>query len=218
MLIATTRLSITTPITGWNEPGEALKLLVEDEQPPTEALLAHEYAHFVLFDLAGTTRGEWPWWVSEGASQYAASRFWTLTDRNRVLATVNEARRTTGLPDWLAISSFEETPESQWHYAYELGYAFLRFVAETHGRGGPHRLAARHGDRRPGDGHPGRAGHVLRGRQHRLPRLAGRSAGGELGERSPGEQSPRGKRPESRKSVEAASAEASRRQPRGLSA
>ena len=132
VLIATTRLSITTPITGWNEPGEALKLLVEDEQPPTEALLAHEYAHFVLFDLAGTTRGEWPWWVSEGASQYAASRFWTLTDCNRVLATVNQARRTTGLPDWLAISSFEETPESQWHYAYEMGYAFLRFVEDTH--------------------------------------------------------------------------------------
>jgi len=133
-LIATTRLSITQPISGWNEPGEALKLLVQDQVPPDESLLAHEYGHFVLFDLAGTTRGQWPWWVSEGAAQYAASGFWTLTDRNRVLATVNESRRTTGLPDWSLISSFEDTPESQWHYAYEMGYAFLRFVEDTQGQ------------------------------------------------------------------------------------
>lgn len=134
-LIATVRLSLTREIAGWNEPGEALKLAVESE-PPGEALLAHEFTHFVMFDMAGTTRGAWPWWLSEGMAEYAASGYWTLTDRNRRIAQVKDLRDRAGLPDWDDLAVFETTPESLWPYAYSMGYAMVAYVTEAHGDAG----------------------------------------------------------------------------------
>ncbi len=134
-LIATVRLSLTREISGWNEPGEALKLAVEAE-PPSESLLAHEFTHFVMFDMAGTTRGAWPWWLAEGMAEYASSSFWTLTDRNRLIAQVSAARRTGRLPAWDALAVFETTPESLWSYAYSMGYAMVQYVTDTYGDAG----------------------------------------------------------------------------------
>ena len=130
-LIATTRLSITDPISGWNEPGESLKLVASDA--PGEATLAHEFTHFVMFDMAGTTRGRWPWWLAEGVSEYVASHFWTVSQRNSRLEQVQDWRRTTGLAAWESISVFETTPRSLWPYVYPQGYAFVRYVSETYG-------------------------------------------------------------------------------------
>lgn len=135
-LVATTRLSLTQPISGWNEPGEALKLVGAAARD--EITLAHEFAHYVTFDLAGTTRGSYPWWVAEGLAEFAASGFWTGAERLARIAAVQERRRTAGLVAWDALAVFEETPESLWPYAYQQGYAFVRFVEETYG------AAARH--------------------------------------------------------------------------
>ncbi|MBN2469452.1 MAG: hypothetical protein JXN59_01915, partial [Anaerolineae bacterium] len=65
-LVATTRLSLTQEISGWHEPGEALKVVAA--ATADESTIAHEFAHAILFDLAGGTRGTYPWWVSEGAA------------------------------------------------------------------------------------------------------------------------------------------------------
>lgn len=130
-LVATTRLSLTEPISGWNEPGEALKLVGAAAR--NEATLAHEFAHYITFDLAGTTRGGYPWWVAEGLAEFAASGFWTGAERIARIAAVQERRRSAGLVAWDDLSVFEETPESLWPYAYQQGYAFVRFVEETYG-------------------------------------------------------------------------------------
>ncbi|GAB4573115.1 MAG: hypothetical protein Kow0077_14510 [Anaerolineae bacterium] len=130
-LVATTRLSLTQEIAGWNEPGEALKLVGEAARD--EATLAHEFAHFLTFDLAGTTRGSYPWWVAEGISEYAASHFWTGADRIARIAAVQERRRADGLVAWDDLAVFEETPESLWRYAYLQGYAFMRFITDAYG-------------------------------------------------------------------------------------
>ena len=132
-LIATVRLSITREISGWNEPGEAIKMVVPEENFFPEITLAHEFAHVVMFDMAGMTRGQWPWWVAEGMAEYAASEYWTFSDRSRRVAQVQEWRRTRGLADWTQMSVFETTPEDLWPFAYTQGYAFIRYVTETYG-------------------------------------------------------------------------------------
>lgn len=130
-LVATTRLSITQEIAGWNEPGEALKIV--GEAATDEATIAHEFAHYITFELAGTARGNYPWWVSEGVSEYVASHFWTGADRIARVAAVQDRRRTDGLVAWDDLAVFEETPESLWRYAYLQGYAFVRFISDEYG-------------------------------------------------------------------------------------
>lgn len=131
-MIGTIRFSLSSAISGWNEPGEALKLDAE-QGPPTISTIAHEFAHYLLFDLAGTTRGNYPWWVSEGVSQYMGSLFWTGSQRNSYLNSVRTLQEDPGLVNWEDISDFERTPESLWPFAYRQGYAFVRYVSETYG-------------------------------------------------------------------------------------
>ena len=71
-----------------------------------------------MFDMAGTTRGNWPWWVSEGMAEYASSTLWTQTERNSRIRQVNDLRDPYRLPEWNASSSFERTPEEPWQYVY----------------------------------------------------------------------------------------------------
>ncbi|MBN1963183.1 MAG: hypothetical protein JW910_00950, partial [Anaerolineae bacterium] len=131
-LIATTRFSLVNTINGWNEPGEALKLNAE-QGPPAIRTIAHEFTHYLTFDMAGVTRGNYPWWVAEGMSMYAASLFWTGSERNGYLNTVRGLQEEPGLVNWEDISDFERTPEDLWQFAYAQGYAFVRYVSETYG-------------------------------------------------------------------------------------
>lgn len=133
-LVATTALSLPE-IAGWNEPGEALKLVSRDGQPPEPYTLAHEYTHFTVFDLGQNARDQIPWWLHEGVAELVASQFWTLTDRNARLLTVREWQDEGRLVAWDAISVFEETPQDLWRYVYPQGYAFARYVSETYGQG-----------------------------------------------------------------------------------
>ncbi len=130
-LSATTRLSLTEEIAGWNEPGEALKIV--GAQADDEGLIAHEFAHYLTFDMAGTTRGGYPWWLSEGISRYAESLFRPEADRNAWLAAVRDRRRAQGLVAWEDMAVFERTPEALWPFAYLQGYAFIAYVTETRG-------------------------------------------------------------------------------------
>jgi hypothetical protein len=131
-LIGTTRLSLMREIAGWNEPGESLKLVVDSALE--ERIIAHELTHSVTFDIAGG-RGEYPWWLSEGISEYvAATGFETRSDRTRRLLMVDEERRTNGLAQWDDIDVFEETPEALWRYAYLQGYAFVAYVTDVYGQ------------------------------------------------------------------------------------
>ncbi len=121
------------PILGWNEPGESLKLLVENGEPPTDATLAHEMTHYLTFDMAGTTHGGYPWWAEEGISDLIASHYWPQGRAQRQIETVRAARERGALPEWSAIADLEATPVALWRYVYPAGYAFLRCLTETYG-------------------------------------------------------------------------------------
>src|SRR5439155_5549878 len=69
--------SYTQPLSGWNEPNEAIKIRVREGSTASglRAVLAHEFTHDLLFALAGGTHGAYPWWVEEGTAEYEAGAF-----------------------------------------------------------------------------------------------------------------------------------------------
>lgn len=132
ILGATTALRLP-PIQGWNEPGESLKLFVSPGKMPSPSVLAHELTHFVMFDMAGTTRGHYPWWLAEGVAQDVASAYWEPEWSANYLEQVRDWAAAGKLADWDAMSIYETTPLDLWRYVYPQGYAFVFYVNETYG-------------------------------------------------------------------------------------
>ncbi len=132
VLGATTALRLP-PIQGWNEPGESLKLFVTPGEMPAPSVLAHELTHFAMFDMAGSTHGNYPWWLAEGVAEEVASVYWDPQGRDQQLDRVREWAAKGTLADWEAMSDYETTPLELWRYVYPQGYAFARYVTETYG-------------------------------------------------------------------------------------
>jgi hypothetical protein len=129
-LVANTLLSLPT-IRGWNEPGEALKLVHDPQGPPLAPTIAHELTHFIGFDRAGTQRTRMPWWLDEGIATYVASTIeGPSVDR---LAQVIAWEAAGELAPWDEMVVFEETPVELWEHVYPQGYAMVAFVTERFG-------------------------------------------------------------------------------------
>lgn len=129
-LVAATLLSLPL-ITGWNEPGEALKLWPDGGVAP--GVVAHEFTHFLEFDMAGTAQSRMPWWLSEGLAQSMASAYWSEGEIADYLAYSQQIEANRTWVDWDRISDFETTPGELWAYVYPQGYAFVRYITETFG-------------------------------------------------------------------------------------
>jgi Peptidase MA superfamily len=133
-LAANTLLSLPD-IRGWNEPGEALKLRVDPEDPFMTPVIAHEMTHFVSFDRAGTKRTRMPWWLDEGLAVLVSRKFDTIqTDTDPALETVAGWQADGTLVDWDRMAVYETTPMELWRNVYPQGYAMVRFVTSRFGR------------------------------------------------------------------------------------
>lgn len=130
-LVAMTLLSLSD-ITGWNEPGESLKLFNREGRIP-QAIIAHEFTHFLTFDMANTTHGKSPWWLMEGLAQYVAAEFWADGEAEAYLELVVEWNAEDNLIPWAAISDFNNIQTNRWRDTYPQGYSFVRYVTETYG-------------------------------------------------------------------------------------
>jgi len=134
-LVAMTLLSLPR-IAGWNEPGEALKLvgrLSGDSEGYLKTVLTHEFTHMLSFEMANESHGNNPWWLEEGIAEYISSTYWS---EGRQDYTVNEVREYLDdgkLAPWDQISDFNNTPEHMWQYVYPQGYVFVRYVTESYG-------------------------------------------------------------------------------------
>jgi hypothetical protein len=131
-LIANTLLRLPR-IRGWNEPGESLKLWAIDNEPPEPSSLAHEFTHFLSFEMAGTKHSQMPWWLEEGLATYVGSYFEEAKARDGRLQQVRDWANDGKLVSWDQISDFEATPVRLWRYVYPQGYTFVRFITETYG-------------------------------------------------------------------------------------
>lgn len=121
------------PINGWNEPGESLKLFVEPGTLPAPNVLAHELTHFAMFDMAGTTHGNYPWWLTEGVAEEISSTYWPPEQRAGTVQRVRDWAAAGKLVDWRAISDYETTPVELWGFVYPQGYVFSVYVTGTYG-------------------------------------------------------------------------------------
>jgi hypothetical protein len=133
-LVAMTLLKLPDS-SGWNEPGEALKLATSRDQPVYELRdeLAHELTHYATFDRAGTAHTRMPWWLDEGLADYVAAGVTRPEVAERRLQQVREWAKEGDLADWDSISDFETTPVDMWTYVYPQGYAMVRYITETFG-------------------------------------------------------------------------------------
>lgn len=130
-LVANTLMSLPA-ISGWNEPGEALKLVYRADGPPLGPTIAHELTHFTLFDRAGTQRTRMPWWLDEGIATFVASELDRSSPASRI-GQVIEWEAAGALAPWDDMAVFEETPVQLWEFAYPQGYAMVAFVTERFG-------------------------------------------------------------------------------------
>ncbi|MFK7600835.1 hypothetical protein ACI3L1_01350 [Deinococcus sp. SM5_A1] len=143
VLSASVALSLQ-PVGGWNEPGEAIKLVLPGGANPDQELLrvlSHEFTHLSVSEAAGQGRDKrLPWWLHEGLADFVARAYWTPG------AAESRRERVAGYAkgDWVPLSElvdFNAVPESQWKYAYAQGLALVEFLANACGKDAPMRLA-----------------------------------------------------------------------------
>ncbi|PNY82274.1 hypothetical protein [Deinococcus koreensis] len=147
-LSASVNLSLQ-PVGGWNEPGEAIKLILSDG-PSFESsalrLLAHEFTHLSVSaavgegSAAGAADRRVPWWLHEGLADHVSRAYWTPS------AVTSRQERMTGYAraGWVPLEElrdFPAVPEERWKYVYAQGLGVVDFLAATKGQGAPLALA-----------------------------------------------------------------------------
>ncbi|QFP77232.1 hypothetical protein [Deinococcus sp. AJ005] len=143
VLSASVALSLQ-PVGGWNEPGEAIKLVLPGGANPDQELLrvlSHEFTHLSVSAAAGEGKDKRiPWWLHEGLADFVSRAYWTPG------AAESRRGRVAGYAkaDWVPLfelADFNAVPESQWKYVYAQGLGLVEFLADTCGKDVPMRLA-----------------------------------------------------------------------------
>lgn len=149
------RLSATVypslqPVSGWNEPGEAIKLVLPGGSPAqaeTSALrvLTHEFTHLAVGLAAGQAGGaagdkRIPWWLHEGLANFAARAFVPEQSWQAWQSRANAYARAGWVP-LFELADFPAVPESRWDHAYRQGLGVTEFLAQTRGPQAPWGLA-----------------------------------------------------------------------------
>lgn len=127
-------LSYTDSLGGWNEPDEAIKVVVTASTGKRiRAYLAHEYGHVVTFTL-GPKSTDAPWWALEGVAEMASEseRVGAVEKRN---AFVIEQYRKDNLAPWEAIAPFPLAKEHEKFggHVYTQGEHMLAWLTERFG-------------------------------------------------------------------------------------
>jgi hypothetical protein len=133
------------PVSGWTEPGEAIKLVLPDlKQAGAEAqalrTLSHEFAHAAVVTALGEGQIRVPWWLHEGLAERVAQTFWTPATRRRVQE--DAARFAAG--NWVPLADladFNKVAEGNWAHTYRQGFGVVEFLAATRSPDAPLRLA-----------------------------------------------------------------------------
>lgn len=131
-LQASIYLSYSDPLGGWNEPGEAIKLLAGDglQARGLRRLLAHEYAHAVTFTL-GDRATDVDWWILEGVAEHAAELASGPTDRDDRLVAM--WARDGELKDWPQLADFRGEAASYAIWVYVQGQSMIGYITDRFG-------------------------------------------------------------------------------------
>lgn len=142
-LSASVALSLQ-PVSGWNEPGEAIKLVLPggvNAQNETLRVLAHEFTHLGVSQAAGSGLDKrLPWWLHEGLADFVARAYWTPESVKARQSRIKGYAQT----DWVPLAElfdFNAVPESRWPYVYAQGLGVVDFLSSTVSPDGPMKLA-----------------------------------------------------------------------------
>ncbi|MCB9845829.1 MAG: hypothetical protein H6811_07600 [Phycisphaeraceae bacterium] len=128
-------LSYTDGLSGWNEPGESIKIMTGPEmgRRGLRTLLAHEYGHVATF-IMGEKITDAPWWVLEGVAELAAEKYSVDGDRlDRMIRGMAEAGT---LAAWEDLADFHTVPQSLMMHVYMQGHHMVGYVSDRFLRAG----------------------------------------------------------------------------------
>jgi hypothetical protein len=128
-------LSYTDGLGGWNEPGEAIKILpsTRSSAEGLKSLLGHEYGHCATFTM-GPHATDAAWWALEGAAELASAPFRKDAARRRD-NRVRDWMKNGDIADWDRISPFPLPKEDEQFQpqVYTQGEHMLAFMATRYG-------------------------------------------------------------------------------------
>ncbi len=129
-------LSYTDGLGGWNEPGEAIKIMASPRMGARRLriLLSHEYGHVATFTYHEDVAENLPWWVAEGVAELAAERYSGDRAREGTEAAVRAWAEAGALAAWEDMADFRETPSRLHGHVYLQGHHFVGYVSERFGR------------------------------------------------------------------------------------
>lgn len=129
-------LSYTDPLGGWNEPGEAIKIIARPRMSVQQLsnLLAHEYGHVATFTYHENAALHLPWWVAEGVAELASERYAGKRARQGMESAVRAWAESDSLAAWEDMDDFRETPAHMHGHVYLQGHHFVAYISERFGR------------------------------------------------------------------------------------
>lgn len=122
------------PISGWNEPGESIKILGRDDVSAERisSLLAHEIGHAVSFEFGDQTINA-PWWSLEGIAELVADEYRSTPPEIRIVRIAKQVaqgdRRT-----WDQLSDFKGEALNHSRYVYSQGWSMVRYITMSFGK------------------------------------------------------------------------------------
>ena len=122
------------PISGWNEPGESIKILSRDDVSAERisSLLAHEIGHAVSFEFGDQTINA-PWWSLEGIAELVADEYRSTPPEKRIVRIAKQVaqgdRRT-----WDQLSDFKGEALNHSRYVYSQGWSMVRYITMSFGK------------------------------------------------------------------------------------
>lgn len=130
-LQASIYLSYTDRLSGWNEPGESIKILGRENYTTErlDPLLAHEIGHAVSFEF-GPEINLAPWWTLEGIAEVASGLFrdsWESKNKR----IVNLAKK-DDLREWSLLSDFRGEANNHAMYVYLQGWSMIDYIDRIH--------------------------------------------------------------------------------------
>lgn len=121
------------PLSGWNEPGESIKILGRDSMSAdrVSTLLAHEIGHAVSFEF-GRDIIDAPWWSLEGIAELMTDRYRSTPPEDRIIGIAKQVAR-GDRRSWDQLSDFKGEALNHTMYVYSQGWAMVRYITERYG-------------------------------------------------------------------------------------
>jgi len=121
-------------LSGWNEPGESIKILGRDSVSADRisSLLAHEIGHAVSFEF-GPEIINAPWWSLEGIAELVADEYRSSPAEDREIGIAKQIQR-GDRRSWDQLSDFRGEAVNHSMYVYSQGWSMVRYITQRFGK------------------------------------------------------------------------------------